>query len=91
LLRGLLFVVNLVGAGNTGQLGIRLELVDIPPFSGMSAAVACGAGFSFDRCREWCRPCQDFYVAEDTGQAICCADSTGDLAAADGNNSRRWS
>jgi hypothetical protein len=30
-------------------------------------------------------------VAETTGQAIGHTDSTGDLAAADGNGSRRWS
>ena len=83
-------MVNLVGAGNAGQLGIRLELVDIP-FSGTLPAVGLWHRFSFDRCREWCRPLKDFFVAETTGQAIGHADSTGDLAAADGNGSRRWS
>jgi hypothetical protein len=81
---------HLVGAGNAGQLAIRLELVN-GLAKGTSPAVGLWRRFSFDGCREWCRPFQGLLRGRDTGQAIGHADSTGDLAAADGNGSRRWS
>jgi hypothetical protein len=87
---GCLFVVNLVGAGRAGQSGIRLELVypvlrDVSgrwAVSPVSASTVLGSGAGHSR---------DFIVAETTGQAIGHADSTGDLAAADGNGTRHWS
>jgi hypothetical protein len=50
--------------------------------SPVSASTVVGSGAGHSR---------DFIVAETTGQAIGHADSTGDLAAADGNGTRHWS